>query len=74
MGATPSSDKPREPRDSTSQNPPSPRRSKEGYEDVATASGRTVLALKELQETLHRLTPAEQWEVKKALPFVRESN
>ena len=26
-------------------------------------------ALKELQETLHRLTPAEQWEVKKALPF-----
>ena len=69
MGATPSSEKPREPRDSTSQNPPSPRRSKEGYEDVATASGRTVLALKELQETLHRLTPAEQWEVKKALPF-----
>ena len=37
MGATPSSDKPREPRDSSvDKNPPSPRRSKEGYEDVAT--------------------------------------
>lgn len=30
---------------------------------------RAIVALKELQKTLHLLSPAEQWEVKKSLPF-----
>ena len=30
---------------------------------------RAIEALKELQRTLHVLSPAEQWEVKKSMPF-----
>ena len=34
-----------------------------------TNAERAIRALRELQSTLHLLTPREQWEVKKVLPF-----
>ena len=32
-------------------------------------AGRALRALQDLQKTLHLLTPAQQWDVKKELPF-----
>ena len=38
-------------------------------ESSSANATRAIEALQELQNTLHTLSPAEQWEVKKALPF-----